>query len=115
MKKFILYLILSLFITQNVYRDVKAIGWCIGYLTSKIMNEGQSSITQSNLKWMTKNNNDFQAVNKIHKEQKIASSKVNPLITVWVVAQIMMVNHILKWVTELAYITKLDIIKLKFL
>lgn len=70
MRKFILYLVLSLFITQNVYADVKGIGRCIGYLTGKIMNEGQSSITQSNLKYMKKNNNHFQAVNKINKEQK---------------------------------------------
>ena len=70
MRKFILYIILSLFISQNVYSDTKTTGRCIGYLIAKMMNEGQSSLTQSNLKWMRANNNDIQAVNKIQQEQK---------------------------------------------
>lgn len=70
MRKSILYLVLSLFITQNVYADVKVIGRCIGYLVNKGMTEGQSSLTQSNLKWMRANNSIIQAVNKISQEQK---------------------------------------------
>ena len=70
MRKFILYIILSLFIAQNVYADIKATGRCIGYLTSKMMFEGKSSITQSNLRWMRANNNSIQTVNKIQQEQK---------------------------------------------
>ena len=70
MRKFILYIILSLFIAQNVYADIKATGRCIGYLTSKMMFEGKSSITQFNLRWMRANNNSIQTVNKIQQEQK---------------------------------------------
>ena len=75
MRKFILYIILSLFIAQNVYSDPKE-GRCIGYLVAKMMNEGQSSLTQPNLKWMTANNNNIQVVNKIQQEQKNCLAQV---------------------------------------
>ena len=76
MRKFILYIILSLFIAQNVYSDTRETGRCIGYLVAKMMNEGQSSLTQPNLKWMRANNNDIQTVNKIQKEQKNCIAQV---------------------------------------
>ena len=66
MKKFILYLILSLFITQNVYADVKVIGRCVGYLAQKIATEGKTSITKGNLTFMQRNVNEFTLLNKMH-------------------------------------------------
>ena len=70
MRKFILYIILSLFIAQNVYASAIEIGRCAGYLTAKMRYEGQSSITEYNLKWMRANNNSIQTLNKIGQEQK---------------------------------------------
>ena len=70
MRKFILYIILSLFIAQNVYANAKKTGRCIGYLVSKIEHEGESSITQSNRNWMRANMSAIMAVKKISNERK---------------------------------------------
>ncbi|MBC8307606.1 MAG: hypothetical protein H8E55_69075 [Pelagibacterales bacterium] len=70
MKKFFVFLFLSLFISQNVYADSKVIGRCIGYLITKMQNEGQSSISKSNLNWMKKHRSEINVVTKISNEQK---------------------------------------------
>lgn len=70
MKKSLYIFITFFLLTNNLYADVQIIGRCIGFLTSKTMYEGQSSLTQPNLKWLKANYNDFQVVNKIVLEQK---------------------------------------------
>ena len=53
MKKFILYLFLSLFITSIGYADpVLTMGKCFGYLVAKIKNEGMSSLSPLNLNYI---------------------------------------------------------------
>ena len=69
-KKILNVLLIFFLLTSNVYADIKGVGRCIGYLVNKFKTEGQSSLTESNLKWMKANNSTIQAVNKISNEQK---------------------------------------------
>ena len=71
MRKFILYITFSLFVTQNVYADIQKTGQCVGYLSSKMKYEGGlNSLPEPNLKWIKENGMNFQIVSKILKEQK---------------------------------------------
>ena len=70
MKKFILYLFLSLFITQNVYADAIVIGKCIGFFISKIGGDSSSTLTKPISRWLDNNNSSVVILNKINKEQK---------------------------------------------